>query len=297
MFRGSLVALATPFNEEGSIDFGALSELIEWHIESGTDGIVLCGTTGEAPTLSDEEMSALFKEAVLIAKGRIPLIAGTGSYDTRKAVKRTEEAANAGVDGALVVVPYYNRPTQEGCYLHFKEVSKVGLPIILYHHPGRTGTKLSVKTLAQIAELPCIAAIKDATGDLDHAVELMQTIATPVLTGDDGLVVPMMAAGAIGVLSIVANIIPREWKILTTLLLAEQIGEARDYFRRYYPLVKAMVLETNPQPLKFALGAMGKCSSALRLPLVQPQEAVQQQILKELARAKLLQPREVFVSG
>lgn len=295
MLKGSLVALATPFNEEGNIDFNALSELIEWHIESGTDGIVLCGTTGEAPTLSDEEMGELFREAVLIAKGRIPLIAGTGSYDTRKAVRRTEEAAKAGVDGALVVVPYYNRPTQEGCILHFEEVSKVGLPIIVYHHPGRTGIKLSVKTLARISELPCIAAIKDSTGDLDHAVELMQTITKPVLTGDDPLVVPMMAAGAVGVLSIVANIIPREWKILTTLLLAEQIGEARDFFRRYYPLVKALNLETNPQPLKFALGAMGKCSPAMRLPLIQPQEAVREQILKELSKAKLLQPREVFI--
>ncbi len=296
MFKGSLVALATPFDAEGNVDHEVLCELIQWHIESGTDGIMLCGTTGESPTLSDEEMSTLFKEAVLAAKGRIPIIAGTGSYDTRKAIKRTEEAQKAGVDGALVVVPYYNRPTQEGCILHFQEVSQVGLPMMIYHHPGRTGTKLSVKTLAKIAELPSCAAIKDSTADLDHAIELMHTISTPVLTGDDGLVVPMMASGAVGVLSIVANIIPREWKILTTLLLSEQIGEAREYFRRYYPLVKAMVLETNPQPVKFALGAMGKCSPAMRLPLIEPQEAVKQQILAELKKFKLQETENRFLT-
>lgn len=288
MFRGSIVALATPFNIQGEVDFKVLSELIEWHIESGTDAIVLCGTTGESPTLSYQETIQIFKEGVLAAKGRIPILAGTGSNDTYKSVQLTQDAKEAGVDGALVIVPYYNRPTPEGCFLHFQELSQIGLPLIVYHHPGRIGIKLPVKTLARIAELPNIVAIKDATADLDYALELMHQIKVPVLSGDDSLIVPLMASGAVGVISIVANIIPREWKILTTLLLVDEVGEAREYFSRYYSLVKAMVLETNPQCIKFALGAMGKCLPTLRLPLIEPQEAAKQQIIGELVNAGLL---------
>ncbi len=288
MFRGSIVALATPFNSQGEVDFHILCELIEWHIESGTDAIVLCGTTGEAPTLSHEETIKIFKEGVLAAKGRIPIIAGTGSYDTAKAVQLTAEAKEAGADGALVVLPYYSRPTPEGCFQHFQELSKIGLPMIVYHHPGRIGIKLSIKDLARISELPNIAAIKDATADLDYALELMHKIKTPVLTGDDTIALPMLASGAVGIISIVANIIPRQWKIFTTLMLADEVGEGREFFSRYYPLVKSMVLENNPQCVKYALGAMGKCSSKLRLPLVEPQEAVKQQIVSEMVKAGLL---------
>ncbi len=288
MFRGSIVALATPFNSQGEVDFHTLCELIEWHIDSGTDAIVLCGITGEAPTLSDEEMIRIFKEGVLAAKGRIPLIAGTGSCDTAKSVRLTEEAKNAGVDGALVILPYFNRPSPDGCIRHFHELSKVGLPMIVYNHPGRTGLKLSVNVLAEISRLPNIAAMKDSTADLDHTLELMHQIKTPVLCGDDSLALPMMASGAVGVISIVANIIPRQWKILTTLMLADEVGEGRDFFNRYYSLVKSMVLETNPQCVKYALSAMGKCSSKLRLPLIEPPEGVKQQIVSEMVKAGLI---------
>lgn len=288
MFKGSIVALATPFTEQNEVDYKALHELIEWHMDSSTDAIVLCGTTGEAPTLSHEELVKIFKEGVIAAKGRIPLIAGTGSYDTRHALQLTEDAKRAGVDGALVVLPYYNRPTPEGCIQHFQVLSEVGLPMIVYHHPGRMGIKLPVKALARIADIPNVVAIKDATGDLDHTLELIHQIDIPVLSGDDTLVLPMMAAGAVGIISIVANIIPREWKILTTLMLADQLDEAREFFRRYYSLVKSMVLETNPQCVKYALSAMGKCSSKMRLPLIEPQEATKQQIMSELEKANLL---------
>ena len=278
-----MVALATPFTENGEVDYKALCELIEWHIESSTDGIVLCGTTGEAPTLSHHEKICIFKEAVLAAKGRIPLIAGTGSYDTWHSVQMTEEAKKAGVDAALIILPYYNRPTPEGCFQHFQELSKIALPMIVYHNPIRTGIKLPVKSMARIAELPHIVAIKEATGDLDYAIELMQQVSIPVLCGDDTLILPLMAAGTVGCISIVANIIPREWKILTTLLLADQFDEGREFFRRYYPLIKAMVLETNPQCVKYALSALGKCHAKMRLPLIEPQEAVKQQIVAALA--------------
>jgi 4-hydroxy-tetrahydrodipicolinate synthase len=292
VFRGSIVALVTPFNSRGEVDFGNLCDLIEWHIESGTDGIVLCGTTGEAPTLSYEETVKIFKEGVLASKGRIPIIAGTGSYDTAKSVQLTQEAKKAGVNGALVVVPYYSRPTPEGCFQHFQELSKIGLPIIVYHHPGRIGIKLPVKTLASISNLPHVAAIKDATADLDYALELMHQTKTPVLSGDDTLALPMMASGAVGVISIVANIIPREWKILTVLLLSDQVGEARDFLKRYYLLAKSMVLETNPQCVKYALSAMEKCSSRMRLPLTEPQEAVKQQLVAELLKLSHLKVRD-----
>jgi 4-hydroxy-tetrahydrodipicolinate synthase len=288
MFKGSIVALATPFTQQNEVDYRTLHALIEWHIDSSTDAIVLCGCTGEASTLSDGEQVKIFKEAVLAAKGRIPLIAGTGSNNTQHAMQMTEEARKAGVDGALVILPYYNRPTSEGCFQHFQELSKVGLPLILYHHPGRTGIKLPVKALARILKLPNLVAVKDVTADLDYMIELMQEIDIPVLSGDDTLALPMMASGAVGVISIVANLIPREWKILTTLLLSDQLDEGREFFRRYYPLAKAMVLEINPQCIKYALSAIGKCSSKIRLPLIEPQETTKQQILSELVKIGLL---------
>jgi 4-hydroxy-tetrahydrodipicolinate synthase len=295
MFKGSIVALATPFNEQNQVDFAILTELIQWHIESGTDGIVLCGVTGESPTLSHQEKVQIFKEGVLAAKGRIPIIAGSGCNDTARAVLLTQEAREAGVDGALIVLPYYNRPTPEGCFQHFQELSKIGLPLIVYPHPKRTGIDLPVKALVHIAGLPNVVAIKDGTGDLDYSQEFMHQCKIPVLTGDDTLLLPQMAAGAIGVISVVANIIPRQWKILTNLLLSDEVGEARDFYRRYYPLLKSMVLEINPQCVKFALSAIGKCSSRMRLPLVQPQEAIQQQIITELVKVGLLFDRKQVV--
>ncbi len=287
MFKGTIVALVTPFTEQNEVDYSTLNELIEWHIELGTDGIVLCGTTGEAPTLSDEEQLRIFQEGVLASRGRIPIFAGTGSYNTQHVIEMTQAAKKVGADGALVVVPYYSRPTPEGCFQHFQAVAKVGLPIIVYHHPGRIGFKLSVKALLRIAEIPNVAAIKDSTADLDYAIELIQQTSLPVLTGDDTLTLPIMAVGGTGVISVVANLIPREWKQLTSLLLHGQFEEARALFYRFFPLVKSMFLETNPQCVKFAMGAAGKCSSKLRLPLVDPLEATQQQIMNELVNAGL----------
>lgn len=284
MFKGTIVALVTPFTEQDQVDFPALCKLIEWHIDSGTDAIVLCGTTGEAPTLSDAELIAIFKTGVLTSQGRIPIIAGTGTYNTHHCFELTRAAKEAGVDAALIVVPYYSRPTPEGCFQHFQAISKVGLPIIIYHHPGRIGIKLPVKALLRIAELPFVAAIKDSTADLDYTIELMQQTSLPVLTGDDTLVLPTMAVGGVGVVSVVANLIPQEWKQLTSLLLNDQNKEARDLFRHFFPLAKSMFLETNPQCVKFALGALGQCSSRLRLPLVEPQESTQRQIIEELTK-------------
>jgi 4-hydroxy-tetrahydrodipicolinate synthase len=289
MFKGSIVALVTPFDTQGAVDFKSLCALIEWHVASGTDAIVLCGTTGEAPTLSFEEKLSLFREGVRAAKGRIPILAGTGTYDTLKSVQLTKEAARIGVEGALVVLPYYSRPTEEGCFLHFQELSKVGLPLIVYHHPGRTGIKLSIPSLVRLSELSHVVAIKDATGDIHCALEWMsQKNPIPLLCGDDSGALPWMALGASGVISIVANILPAPWKKLTAFLLENRWSEGRDFFNRYYPLVKAMVLETNPQCVKYALSKMGRCSPDLRLPLIQPQEAAKQQIVNEMMQVGLL---------
>lgn len=281
-WKGSFVALATPFTEKGEVDLEAIAGLIEWHIASETDGIVLCGTTGESPTVTHEEKLSIFKLGAEVAAGRIPIIAGTGSNDTRSAVSLTEEAQGCGVDGALVVVPYYNRPTPEGCLLHFAEVAKVGLPLIAYHHPGRTAVKLPVETLAEIASLPSVAAVKEGSCDLDYATELLSRTATPIFTGDDSLLLPFMSVGAIGVISIVANIIPQQWHHLTQLMLKGNAEEARALFFPIFPLVKSMVLETNPQCVKYALSLMGKCGAKMRLPLVEPKQATKELIEKEL---------------
>lgn len=288
MFRGTIVALATPFTEQNEVDYQSLHKMIEWHIESGTDAIVLCGSTGEAPTLSEDEQLKIFKEGVISSKGRIPIIAGTGTYDTHHSVLLTEAAKKAGVDGSLVIVPYYSRPTPEGCFQHFQALSNVGLPLIVYHHPGRSGIKLPLKALLQIAELPNIVAIKDSTADLDYAIELIRSTKIPVMTGDDTLTLPIMAIGGTGVISVVANLIPREWKELTSLLSDGQWNEAKSLFDRFYPLVQSMFLETNPQCVKYALGVLGKCSHKIRLPLIEPQEATKRQIIAELIKSGLL---------
>ncbi len=170
MFRGSIVALATPFTASREIDFPALEALVEWHVQEGTDALVICGTTGEAPTLSEEELLKVFKCAIAVAKKRVPIIAGTGSNDTKKTLHLTKEAKTLGADAALLIVPYYNRPTPQGCLAHFAEVAKAGLPLILYDHPGRTGVKLSSKTLLQILEIPQVVAIK-ASADIEVAIE------------------------------------------------------------------------------------------------------------------------------
>jgi len=299
MFKGTIVALATPFTEQDEVDFRILHDLIEWHIEAGTDAIVLCGTTGEAPTLSESEQIAIFKEGALASRGRIPIIAGTGTYNTNRCIEMTDAAKKAGVDAALIVVPYYSRPTPEGCFQHFQAISKVGLPMIVYHHPGRIGIKLPVKALLRISELPNVVAIKDSTADLDYAIELIQQTSLPVLTGDDTLTLPTMAVGGMGVISVIANLIPKEWKQLTSLLLNDKGKEARDLFSRFFPLAKSMFLETNPQCVKFALGVLGKCSSKMRLPLIEPQEATQNQIISELMKIGCIhkQPEESVFDG
>lgn len=272
MFKGSMVALVTPFREDGSLDEDSFKSLIAWHLEAKTDAIVLSGTTGEAPTLLDDEKFKIFEIAVKLAKNKIKIIAGTGTYSTKKSVFLTKKAKEIGVDGALVVIPYYNKPPIEGLIKHFEEIAKINLPIILYHHPGRTGTKLSIDSFIKLQKIDQIVAIKEASGSLEVAKELISKTRFDVLSGDDPLTIDMIKLGAKGVISVVANIIPEEFKQINNLCLNGDFEKAYEIFNQQKNLIDSMFLETNPICVKYALSLYNKCKPNIRLPLVQPKK-------------------------
>ncbi|KAF0220926.1 MAG: dihydrodipicolinate [Geobacteraceae bacterium] len=269
MFKGSIVAIVTPFRN-GAVDEEKLRELVEFQIAGGTDAIVPCGTTGESSTLDYEEHDRVIEIVVEQVKKRVPVIAGTGSNSTREAIEMTEHAKQIGADGALLVTPYYNKPTQEGLYLHYKAVADaVALPQILYNVPGRTGVNLLPETVARLAEISNIVAIKEATGSLQQASEVLDLCGDKidVLSGDDFITFPMMACGAKGVISVVANIMPREVAALVDAFFAGNLEEARKLHLKFLKISNAMFIESNPVPVKTALGLMGKASDEVRLPL------------------------------
>ncbi len=292
MFKGSIVAIITPFTPDGEVDHEAFSQLIEWQIQEGTDAIVVCGTTGESVTLSQEEQKALIKTAIAAADKRIPIIAGTGTNDTRNSVYRTEQAQRLGADGCLAIVPYYNRPTPEGCLAHFREIDKVGFPTIIYLHPGRTGVKLSPKVVAKICELPSIVAIKDSSGDVDAAIEIQGLTSKPFFSGEDTVNVPLMATGAIGTISPSSNVFPKQMKQLIDLCAQGKYAEAMELYHRFYLLTKTLYLETNPQCVKYALHLLGKCHPTLRLPLLEPQESAKKAVREAMVWAGLINAEE-----
>lgn len=282
MFSGSIVALVTPFNEMGQVDFMALEHLIRWHIEQGTDGLVLCGSTGEGSQLSKNEKSAIFHLATEISGGTIAIIAATGSNQTAESVELTAEAKKCGVDGCIAIVPYYCLPTEEGCFSHFSEIAKVDLPMILYHHPGRTGIKLSARGIARICELPQVVAVKEVSGDFNLALEILSLTQTPLLSGDDTLSLPQFSIGFSGSISIVENVVPMRWKAYVTTALMGDFPKARELFLELYPLCKSLVLETNPQCVKYAVSQLGKCLPKMRLPLLEPAIPNQEKIKEQL---------------
>lgn len=290
MLKGSIVALITPFQENGDVDLQTLKKLVEWHVEQGTDGIVCCGTTGEAPTLSDEEQFAIFKTVIETARKRLKVIAGTGTYNTRHTVERTREALKLGADGALVVMPYYSRPTFEGCLAHFTEVARVGLPTIIYYHPGRTGVRLTAEQLGAIGALPSMAGIKEASGTTDFIHLLKQQTHLPIYSGDDTLALDHLKAGAQGVISIVANLIPQEWKEMIHAFLRGDQDRSQEIFKQLRPLCESLVIETNPQGVKYAASLLGRTTPYLRLPLVQPRESTQEAIKQALLLHELNGP-------
>jgi 4-hydroxy-tetrahydrodipicolinate synthase len=283
MFTGSMVALVTPF-KDGKVDWQSLENLIEFHIQSGTHGIVPCGTTGESATLSHEEHDSVVKTVVKTVNKRVPVIAGTGSNSTAEAVRLTREAENSGADGALMISPYYNRPTQEGIYQHYRKVaSEVGIPIIVYNIPGRTGSKIEPETLARMAEVENIAGVKEATGSVDQAIDVIRLCGDrlALYSGEDSLIFSLMALGGKGVISTVANIAPKQTAQLAEACLNGDWEKGRALQFKLIPLIRSLFIETNPIPVKTALALMGKCSGELRLPLTPMAEGN----LKKLSQA------------
>ncbi len=290
MFKGSIVAIVTPF-KNGAVDVEKLRELVEFQIEGGTDAIVPCGTTGEASTLDYDEHLLVVKTVVEQVGKRVPVIAGTGSNSTAEAIELTQLAKEAGVDGCLLVTPYYNKPTQQGLYLHYKAVAEaVAIPQILYNVPGRTGINLLPETVARLAPIKNIVAIKEATGSLQQASEVLQLCGDQidVLSGDDFITFPMMACGAKGVISVTANIMPKAIADLTDAFYAGDLEKARQLHLQTLKINNAMFIESNPVPVKTALGLMGKCSDEVRLPLAPMTEANKNKLADIMKEYKLI---------
>lgn len=270
-FEGSYVALVTPFDSDGRIDEGAYRDLIRRQIKSGTQGLVPCGSTGEAATLTHEEFRRALELALEESRGDVPVMAGVGTNATWKAVELAREAESLGADALLVLAPYYNKPTQEGLYQHFRAVAReTRLPVMLYNIPGRTAVNVAPATIARIAkDCPNVTALKDAAGSLDLTSETLALCGPKftVMSGDDSLTIPMMSVGARGVVSVVANVAPKETRALCDAFLKGDIKKAAALHLKLFPLVKSLFLETNPIPVKAALGMMGLCRPEPRLPL------------------------------
>lgn len=276
MFKGCIVALVTPF-KDGQVDETKIRELVEFQVKSGTNGIVPCGTTGESPTLDHEEHDRVVEVCIEAVNKRIPVIAGTGSNSTAEAVALTQHAARSGADGALVVTPYYNKPTQKGLYLHFKAVAdSVDIPIILYNIEGRTARNIETDTVAQLArDCKNIIGVKEASGSLEQVKSVRKACGKDfiVLSGDDALTLPIMELGGTGVISVVGNIVPYDVVAMINAFNAGDKSKASRINDKLAPLIKAMFVETNPMPVKKAMELLGMCSSELRLPLCDMEEA------------------------
>lgn len=267
MFKGSFVAIVTPF-KNGEVDFGKLSELVEWHVESGTHGIVPCGTTGESPTLSHEEHAKVVTHVIKAVNKRLPVLAGAGSNSTREAIWLTKHAKEAGADAVLSITPYYNKPTQRGLVEHYKAItSAVKIPLVMYNVPGRTGVKMAPETVAELAKIPTIVGIKEACGSVEQVCEIRSLCDITVLSGDDSLAYPMMAVGATGVISVAANVVPKDIAAMVDAANNGDHVEAKALHYKYWRLFRDLFIETNPVPVKTAMGMMGLIDPEVRLPL------------------------------
>jgi 4-hydroxy-tetrahydrodipicolinate synthase len=290
-FQGSLVAMVTPFRD-GRVDEAKLRELVEFHVTHGTDGLVPCGTTGESPTLSHAEHKRVVDIVIEAAAGRIPVVAGTGSNSTAEAIDMTVHAAQAGADAALLVSPYYNKPTQEGLYRHFRAIAEAApdLPMIPYNIQGRTAVNVETETMARLAQIPNIVGVKEASGSLDQmtAVVLACGPDFSVLSGDDTLTLPLMSVGGRGVISVVANFLPREVADLTHAALEGDWKRARDLHWKLFPICKAVFLETNPIPVKEAMAMLGLIRAEWRLPMCPMSDANREKLRKVLTQAGVL---------
>jgi 4-hydroxy-tetrahydrodipicolinate synthase len=270
MFKGTLTAIVTPFRD-GEVDERALRDHIEWQVQSGVDGIVPCGSTGESATLSHAEHERVIRITVEQVRKRVPVVAGTGSNSTAEAIRLTASAREMGADGALLISPYYNKPTQDGIFKHYKTIAtSVDLPLLVYNIPGRTGSNIAPETFARLAEVKNIVGVKEASGSMDQTSDILRLCGDrlTILSGDDALTVPLMALGAKGVIATIGNVMPREMHELAAAGLAGDFARAREIHYRMLPLMRALFIETNPIPVKQALAFMGRCCNELRMPLV-----------------------------
>ena len=293
MFKGSNVALITPF-KNNELDIDAYLKLIHFHLENGTNGLVPAGTTGESPTLNHKEHEKVIEICINEAKGKIPVIAGTGSNSTEEAVSLTKHAEKAGADGALVVTPYYNKPTQEGLYQHYKKINdNTNIPIIIYNIPSRCVIDMSVDTMARLFELKNIVGVKDATGDLNRLDQTIKKLGSEFiqLTGEDGLAFKFNQRGGVGIISVTANIAPKLCSDMQKYSKSDsenEIKEAEKIDQMLQPLHKSLFIESNPAPTKYAAKLLGLCSDEIRLPLVNIKKETEEEVEKALSSIKIL---------
>jgi 4-hydroxy-tetrahydrodipicolinate synthase len=288
MLQGTFTAIVTPFNTDGSIDYGALKELINWQIASGVEGLVPVGTTGESPTLEISEHLKVIEAAIETTAKRVIVIAGTGANSTAEALELTQEAKKLGADATLQVTPYYNKPNAEGLFRHFSAVAELGLPVVLYNVPGRAGKEIPLETVVRLSSNPMIVAIKEAAGNVDRVSAIRNACELTILSGDDSLTVPMISVGASGVISVASNVIPAEMSTMVRLARLDKFAEARELHRLYYPLFRDLFLDTNPIPVKAALAMMGRIKSTYRLPLCEPTEKIREQLHQTLVSLNIL---------
>ena len=287
--KGVFSALVTPFNDDGSVDYGALRANIDWQIEQGVAGVCPVGTTGESPTLSPTDHLKVIEETVDVVAGRVVVIAGTGANSTEEALHLTQAVQHLGVDATLQVTPYYNKPNAEGLYRHFSAVADLGVPVVLYNVPGRSAKEIPLDVVARLAKHPNVCAIKEAAGSVDRVSAIRQIAADlTILSGDDSLTLPMISVGAEGVISVCSNVIPREMSQLVALALQGDYAGARALHEKYYPLFRDMFCDTNPIPVKAALAMMGKIRQVYRLPLCEPSEANMAVIRKTMEKLNLI---------
>jgi 4-hydroxy-tetrahydrodipicolinate synthase len=283
--------MVTPFRD-GEVDEATLAELVEFHVANGTDGLVPCGTTGESPTLSHGEHKRVIELVIKAARGRIPVVAGTGSNSTAEAIEMTVHAAKAGADGALLVSPYYNKPTQQGLYEHFKAIAQAApdLPLIVYNIQGRTAVNVETETMARLAQIPNIVGVKEASGNLDQMTSVILACGPDfsVVSGDDSLTLPLMAVGGRGVISVLANLLPREVAELTHAALDGDAKRARELHQRLFPICRAMFIETNPIPVKEAMAMLGMIRAEWRLPMCPMTDANRERLRKVLLTTGIL---------
>ncbi|MCD6221467.1 4-hydroxy-tetrahydrodipicolinate synthase [bacterium] len=290
MFEGSIVAIVTPI-KNGEVDKESYRKLIEFQIENGTDGILTCGCTGEPATLSMQEHKDLIKYTVEIVNGRIPVIAGTGSNNTEEAIELTLFAKEAGCDAALIITPYYNKPTQKGLYLHYKKIAEsVDIPIILYNVPSRTGISISPEVVAELSKIKNIIGIKEASGSIDQVCKIISLVEDDflVLSGDDSLTLPIISMGGKGVVSVAANIVPKDMSDMVKFALNGEIEKARKIHYKLFPVFKVLFIETNPIPVKTSLSIMGMIQAEWRLPLTSPSDENYKKIEQALKKCGVI---------